>query len=272
MSPHRLNDSTIGGPSASLKRSLDAPNTAVKPKRVRILRDDNDSPTEGESDDDLDRRRRRRAGSPGDDDDDDDDDDNDDNDEPLPPLPPPLPQSRISSVRSQGKTTRKGAHATSELAPPKTSSFPRPPTRTSTNPIASTSSNNRSTVHSLPFDAATYIARHPPPKDLNDIGALTLWAAQISKQQAEQGLGNAPSTSGSHPPTQRTTTASHIAQAIAGHRSQVDLSTCLSQSSSAGPTPHESSSNSNDTSSSNAGIASTQRKVSVHVCKDLSYF
>lgn len=221
--------------------------------------DSQDSQTEDESDEGWDSRRRRRANLL---DNNEDEDDDSDNDEPLPPLPPPLPQSRIPPGSSRGRAAMKDLRPKPTLPTSKTTLSTRPLPRTTTKPIASTSSSHPPTA---PFssDAATYVAHPPPPQDLNDTNALVAWALRIATQQSRGFDADLGSTS--NQPIQRTTTADHVARAIAARRSQPNgtnqphpqgTQSRPSQASSIGVTPSTSVPSSNNSSSPNAGVAS----------------
>ena len=211
------NSTTGGAPLTSQKPPLDPSYTSAKSKRVRISHDDPDNPTEDESDRDLGLRRLANVS----DEDDDDDDNEDDDDESLPPLPPPLFRSQEHLAGSKQQTAVKTAHPQPSLAASKPSSSTRPPSRTSTNPTASTSFSSSPTATLLPFGTATYLARNPPLSNPSKVNALTDWALQLAQQQA-QGLSSAAFSSRLHQPSQNTTTVDHIARAIAGQRSQLN--------------------------------------------------
>ncbi|QRV93060.1 LON domain serine protease [Ceratobasidium sp. AG-Ba] len=181
------------GSLGTQKRRLKASTINTASKRTRIAQDKDDSATESESDSDA-----PRSSS---------DSDSEHEDAPLPA------SQRLTSTatRPQPALTGRG--------------FTQPARPSNPTPTKSPANTSPATTSAATTSATSYLARYPPPADLNNNDALVNWALKIAEGRARELNPSSGSSPGSSRPEQpdhpaATTTTTHVAQAIADHRAQ----------------------------------------------------
>ncbi|KAF8596469.1 hypothetical protein BDV93DRAFT_571914 [Ceratobasidium sp. AG-I] len=148
-----------------------------------------------------------------------DSDPDSDSDSDTKSCPTMVSQLRHPPAGASGGKAPKTAYSKQPLRTRPSNPSSRLPAFPSANPSPLTSSNNSAATLRQPPNTSAFLARHPPPANLNDLNALTVWALQIAKEQEQaQALGNT-SNSRSQQPDQPNTTTNHILRAIPSHRS-----------------------------------------------------
>ncbi|KAG9085024.1 hypothetical protein FRC06_003768, partial [Ceratobasidium sp. 370] len=87
-----------------------------------------------------------------------------------------------------------------------------------------TKTGNTPAASKRAVDPLSYLAAHPLPNNLNDIDGLAIWALRFAEERA-QALNEGqsiPGPSKAQQPPYPSSTADHVAQSIANHRSQLD--------------------------------------------------